>query len=94
MKWLEGGPFDVGNTTRTGISILYDNCDKMKDVVSKSEAETSFLDEMFKTIYNYNRNSMANGSLMRISPFAFFFALTGEDPLKHAQFIKGIPRQT
>lgn len=26
---------------------------------------------------------------MRISPLAFFFALTGEDPLQHIQFIKG-----
>lgn len=48
---------------------------------------------MFQNIYDYNRNSMANGSLMRISPFAFFFALIGEDPLKHAQFIKGIACQ-
>jgi ADP-ribosylglycohydrolase len=65
----------------------------MKVAAEKSEAETSFLDEMFKDIYDYNKNSMANGSLMRISPFAFFFALIGEDPLKHAQFIKGIACQ-
>jgi hypothetical protein len=31
---------------------------------------------------------------MRISPFAFFFALTGENPLSHEQFIKGTLRLT
>jgi len=35
------------------------------------------LDPMFKAIYERNKNSQANGSLMRISPMAFFLALTG-----------------
>lgn len=44
---------------------------------------------MFKDIYNHNKMSLANGSLMRISPQGLFFALTGESPLENAQFIKG-----
>lgn len=40
MKWMEGGPFDIGNTTRTGISTLYENYDKIRIAAGKSEAET------------------------------------------------------
>lgn len=44
---------------------------------------------MFEKIYYRNMISQANGSLMRISPMASFFALIKENPLKHIQFIKG-----
>ena len=52
-------------------------------------AHYSFLSPLFSVINSRNLNSMANGSLMRISPFAFFFALTGEHPSNHKQLIKG-----
>jgi ADP-ribosylglycohydrolase len=42
------------------------------------------LKPMFDEIYERNKRSQANGSLMRISPMAFFLALTGEEPLEHA----------
>lgn len=61
----------------------------MQQFSQETEEKPEFLDEMFKDIYSHNKTSLANGSLMRISPQAFFFALTGEEPLQHAQFIKG-----
>ena len=62
----------------------------MQDFTYETEEEAKFLTPLFKIIYNRNKNSMANGSLMRISPFAFFFSQTGEEPLNHQQLIKSI----
>ena len=57
--------------------------------VGKEEKQDEFLDEMFKKIYDRNCESKANGSLMRISPWAFFMTMRNEDPLDHAQLIRG-----
>ena len=74
---MEGGPFDIGNTTRIGIGSIHDYKEEMKESKDNYEVRPLFLDSLFKVIYNRNNTSMANGSLMRISPFAFFFSLTG-----------------
>lgn len=62
-----------------------------RQVQERDEEEPEFVRAMFERIYNYNKDSMANGSLMRISPLAFFFSLAGEQPLEHTQFIRSTP---
>lgn len=93
-KWYQSGPFDIGNTCRGGIYSIKEYFNDMQVFSQETEEKPEFLDDMFKDIYSYNKTSLANGSLMRISPQAFFFALSGEKPLKHAQFIKGTQYQS
>lgn len=91
---MDEGPFDIGNTCRGGIYTIENYKTEISEFTKETNEKPEFLDQMFAAIYNRNKSSLANGSLMRISPQAFFFSLTGESPLQHAQFIQSTSSST
>ena len=62
--WYKSGPRDIGNTTRNALhSFNFKNYNPFDEIYIKNFKKT------IKSIKQYNNYSLANGFLMRISPF-------------------------
>ena len=67
--WYESGPFDIGNTTRTALSAA---ADAVEAGESAAEAAMKAAD----------KESQANGALMRVSPLGIIGAVTPSERLE------------
>lgn len=69
LRWTESKPFDMGITCRNGLAVVESCIDLLKKDPSKKE---STMKQVFKNVMDINGKSESNGSLMRITPMAFF----------------------
>ena len=56
-KWIRSDPFDIGNTTKSALTIL-----KQKPLAKKA----------IRMAQKYNTDSLSNGSLMKIQPMILY----------------------
>ena len=66
--WKNSGPFDIGRTTATALNMF--------NSMSSQKIENCFSDNIKKIIGIYNKDSLANGSLMRNSPLTVWYYFT------------------
>ena len=68
--WFKTEPLDIGHTTQNGLKLF----DEKKMFLNVSDEDNKiFTNEIINNIYNINKNSLANGGLMKISTLIVWF---------------------
>ena len=75
LIWANSNPLDIGTTTRKALNIIQlDENNNIKNNI--------FTEKIKKKIEELNHDSLANGFLMRISPFLCWFYMLNRDYIK------------